>query len=61
KHPLSARTGVKTAGFPIRFSELPAEYPVPAPALGQHNEEVYGGLLGFSKEEMEEMKKEGVI
>ena len=61
KHPLSARTGVKTAGFPIRFSELPAEYPVPAPALGQHNEEIYRGLLGFSKEEMEHLQKEGVI
>jgi crotonobetainyl-CoA:carnitine CoA-transferase CaiB-like acyl-CoA transferase len=61
RHPLGANTGVKTAGFPIRFSELPAEYPAPAPALGQHNEEIYRGLLGFSKEEMEQLKKEGVI
>ena len=61
RHPLSAHTGVKTAGFPIRFSELPAEYPGPAPALGQHNEEIYRGLLGLSKEEMEQLKKEGVI
>ena len=60
-HPLSAKTGVKTAGFPIHFSELPAEYPGPAPSLGQHNEEIYLGLLGFSKEEMEQLKKEGVI
>ena len=36
-------------------------YPAPAPALGQHNEEIYRGLLGFSKEEMERLKKEGVI
>jgi crotonobetainyl-CoA:carnitine CoA-transferase CaiB-like acyl-CoA transferase len=60
-HPLGANPGVKTAGFPIRFSELPAEYPSPAPALGQHNEEIYRGLLGFSKEEMERLQKEGVI
>ena len=61
RHPLNAPTGVKTAGFPIRFSEIPADYPGPAPALGQHNEEIYRGLLGLSKEEMEQMKKEGVI
>ncbi len=60
-HPLSARTGLKAAGFPIRFSELPAEYPGPAPFLGQHNKEIYMGLLGFSKEEMEQLEKEGII
>ena len=60
-HPLKGKTGVKTAGFPIRFSEIPAEYPGPAPSLGQHNEEIYLGLLGFSKEEMEQLRKEGVI
>jgi formyl-CoA transferase len=60
-HPLSANTGLKAAGFPIRFSELPAKYPGPAPMLGQHNEEIYTGLLGFSKEEVEQLKKEGII
>jgi len=61
KHPLNVKTDVKTAGFPIRFSEFPADYPTPAPALGQHNGEIYRGLLGFTKEEMEQMKREGVI
>ena len=61
KHPLSGPTGVKAAGFPIKFVGLPAEYPGPAPMLGQHNEEIYMGLLGFSREEMEELKKEGLI
>jgi len=61
RHPLNAPTGVKTAGFPIRFSEIPADYPGPAPALGQHNEEIYRGLLGLSKEEMEQLKKDGII
>ena len=61
RHPLSGGTGLKAAGFPIRFSELPAEYPGPAPLLGQHNDEIYMGLLGFSIEEMEQLKKEGII
>jgi crotonobetainyl-CoA:carnitine CoA-transferase CaiB-like acyl-CoA transferase len=37
------------------------EYPGPAPMLGQHNEEIYMGLLGFSREEMEELGKAGII
>jgi crotonobetainyl-CoA:carnitine CoA-transferase CaiB-like acyl-CoA transferase len=61
KHPLGGNTGAKAAGFPIRFSELPAEYPGPAPMLGQHNEEIYMGLLGFSREELKQLEKERVI
>jgi crotonobetainyl-CoA:carnitine CoA-transferase CaiB-like acyl-CoA transferase len=61
KHPSSGGTGLKTAGFPIRFAELPSEYPGPAPLLGQHNAEIYEGLLGFSREEMKELEKAKVI
>jgi len=60
-HPLNPKTGMKAAGFPIRFSELPADYPSPAPILGQNNEDIYMGLLGFSKEELEQWKKEKII
>ncbi len=60
-HPLADGTGVKTAGFPIHYSARPADYPGPAPFLGQHNEEIYMGLLHFSKEEMEQLKKDGII
>ena len=60
-HPMGAPTGVKAAGFPVRFSELPAEYPGPAPMLGQHNQEIYTELLGFSGKELEKLGKEGVI
>ena len=60
-HPLGVKTGVKAAGFPIRFSELPADYPGPAPMLGQNNEEIYKGLLGFSGEELKRLEKERII
>jgi crotonobetainyl-CoA:carnitine CoA-transferase CaiB-like acyl-CoA transferase len=61
EHPLSGPTGVKAAGFPVRFAELPADYPGPAPMLGQHNEEIYMGLLGFSRQELEQLGKAGII
>ena len=60
-HPLNPKTGVKTAGFPIRFSLRPAEDISPAPLLGDNNDEIYRGLLALSKEEMEELKTEKVI
>ncbi len=34
---------------------------MPAPLLGQHNEEILTQILGYSKEQVEELKKEGVI
>jgi formyl-CoA transferase len=60
-HPLNPKTGVKTAGFPIRFSLRPAEDISPAPLLGYNNDEIYRGLLGLSKEEMEELRTEKII
>jgi crotonobetainyl-CoA:carnitine CoA-transferase CaiB-like acyl-CoA transferase len=60
-HPLSGKTGLQTAGFPIHFSELPAGFPSPAPYIGQHNQEIYGGILGISDAEMEKLKEEGII
>lgn len=48
-------------GFPIKFSEAKGELTEPAPALGQHNREVYGELLGLSEAELEELRREGII
>ena len=33
----------------------------PAPYLGAHNEDIYCGILGHSKEEVAQWKKDGVI
>jgi CoA:oxalate CoA-transferase len=48
-------------GFPIKFSETPGDNTAPAPLLGQHNAEVYGELLGLTEEEVETMRREGLI
>lgn len=48
-------------GIPIRFSEATAGFDQPAPNLGEHNEAVYSGMLGYSKENLERLKSSGVI
>ena len=48
-------------GFPIKFSDLEADISVHAPAIGEYNEEVYGKFLDLTPDEVEELRKKGVI
>ncbi|MFQ6076231.1 MAG: CaiB/BaiF CoA transferase family protein [Candidatus Bathyarchaeia archaeon] len=59
EHPQAGK--VKVVGIPMKFSETPCRVEGPSPLLGQHNEEILTSLLGYSKEEVVELKKEGVI
>jgi formyl-CoA transferase len=43
------------------LSDTPGTFRTPYPKLGEHNEEVYGSLLGFSKNELATLKNEGVF
>ena len=52
---------VPVAGPHIVLSETPGVVDTPAPALGQHNQEIYGKLMGFSKAKMTELQKKGII
>ena len=47
-------------GNPVRMSDSPTEMRR-APLLGEHNEEVYGKGLGLSREEMDALRRDGVI
>ncbi len=52
---------VPLIGIPIKFSKTPGKIKTVAPLLGEHNEEVYCGLLGYTPHELAQLKEEGVV
>jgi CoA:oxalate CoA-transferase len=52
---------VRGMGIPIRFSNAAAGLDGSAPMLGEHNEFVYGEILGYSSEKIQELKSQKVI
>lgn len=48
------------APYPV-LSDTPGSVRTLWPTIGQHNEEIYHNLLGFSLEELDAFKREGVI
>ena len=59
EHPVAGK--LKFPGAPCKFSATPAQTTHAAPLLGQHNSEVYRGVLGYSNEKLEKMKQAGTI
>ncbi len=61
-HPeLGKVIGAKGHDFPLRFSDSKGGFERPASYLGAHNEEILGEMLGYTKEELEQFRKDGVI
>jgi crotonobetainyl-CoA:carnitine CoA-transferase CaiB-like acyl-CoA transferase len=58
-HPLYG--SLKLTGSPLKMSETPGRVRWLAPMPGEHNEEIYCGLLGHSKDELTRWRDEGVI
>jgi CoA:oxalate CoA-transferase len=52
---------LKTTGTPLKLSETPGRIRWLAPRPGEHNEEVFVGLLGYSPDDLARWKSEGVI
>ncbi|OGO05042.1 MAG: hypothetical protein A2Y91_04710, partial [Chloroflexi bacterium RBG_13_54_8] len=49
---------IPVPGVAIKMSETPGGIERPAPEAGQHNEEVYGSLLGMTPKELSQLKAE---
>ncbi|HLI35981.1 MAG TPA: CoA transferase [Streptosporangiaceae bacterium] len=58
EHP--ARGTLKMPGWPVRMERSRVAVEA-APLLGQHNEEVYGDLLGLGAADLEKLRDEGII
>ena len=59
EHPILGRYSY--AGPPYKLSATPARKERPAPLLGEHNEEIYCGELGLTRDELCGMKARTVI
>jgi formyl-CoA transferase len=58
EHP--KRGKVMIPGFPVKMSKSSVKVTL-APGLGAHNEEVYGQLLDLGTDELDELRRNGVI
>ena len=48
-------------GRPFKLYRTPWRLHAPAPSLGQHNQDVYCGMLGYSREELGKLRQWGVV
>ena len=59
EHPVMGK--LRLAGLPWRLSDSPRGKYHYAPLLGEHNDYVFGELLGMPKEEIKRLEEEKVI
>lgn len=52
---------IPTLAFPARFTDIPDDPGAPPPRLGEHNQQVLGGLLGFDPEHIARLARERAI
>jgi crotonobetainyl-CoA:carnitine CoA-transferase CaiB-like acyl-CoA transferase len=61
-HPkLGEIPGIRTSGVPIKFSDQTTGFAFAARVLGHDNDAVFGGLLGYSAELLDELRESGII
>ncbi len=58
-HPVAGK--FKITNIPIKFSKTSSRIESPSPQLGQHNQEVLQGLLGYSSEKIEDLLGKKIV
>ncbi len=61
QHSGAPNVNVYGPGIPIAFSESASDSDQPPPGIGEHNHEIYGGLLGYTQNELNDLQATGVI
>lgn len=59
EHPVAGIS--KQIGPALKFSKTPCAITIRPPLLGEHNEEILETLAGYSKAEINELKKDGAV
>jgi crotonobetainyl-CoA:carnitine CoA-transferase CaiB-like acyl-CoA transferase len=58
-HPVAGT--YKYPGAPLKYGSTPWEIRMPAPALGQHNREIFGARLGLDTARLAQLERIGVL
>lgn len=58
-HPVAGH--MKVMGLPVKLSDTPGEFRMPAPLLGEHNENILKDELGYSEEEIAEFYSSNIL
>ena len=58
-HPTAGK--VRVPGFPVKMEKTPATYRIPAPQLGEQSAEILKEMLGYDDEQIEELRKSGIV
>ncbi|GAA4819163.1 CaiB/BaiF CoA-transferase family protein [Sphingosinicella ginsenosidimutans] len=59
EHPRAG--SVRLLANPIRFTKMATADPVAPPEVGQHEDEILGGLLGYDRDKIDTLRKAGAI
>ncbi len=58
---INAKENLKVPGIVPKFSKTPGKIKWAGLGLGANNKEIYQEMLAFSDEELDKMKKDGII
>ncbi|OPL09478.1 MAG: carnitine dehydratase [delta proteobacterium ML8_F1] len=59
EHPVAGK--LKITGSHLKLSETKTSIEMPAPLLGQHNEEILRDYLAYDKEKVDQLKEQGIL